>query len=392
MQTATRTIEYPLRETEPLIGSKPMPTTTTRLAGISRVHSYETTPGPFCLDDQHTPKPSPRRVRDGLSQTVVMKHTVHFQILNRYQPVLVDYPTGMLMREVIPTPPGALVNAGYNLPTFPTGVRTLLLLAQKTLCLSQCLFLSTKEAWVLNLCPSREGSKRLQPNVYSHLLTRSGQGRRLPLTRERSVPLTRTGMSDTNCFGNTFYGAVQDYFDGTDFGQMKGVTYQLTAGWSLRIAHRVVSALAPETRRAHFLFAGLHSTKEGFVCKVYPNGNVLQHLAMNSRKCWAFLLDVGKYGVLGIQGQSFATLLKRILTLGKKVVIQPATFLKHIAHLSSLLTSRKYPVEKGFTHLSSYSTKQDFRQPESSLSTGLLRSGRCIPIAKARGICVCESW
>jgi hypothetical protein len=219
MQTTTRTIKYPLRETEPLIGSKPMPTTTTRLAGISRVHRYETTPGPFCLDDQHTAKTSPCRIRDGLSQTMIVYHSVHFNIFNRYQPVSVDNATRVLVREIVPAPAGALVNAGHNLPAFHTGWGALFLLGQKALRFSKCLLLSTKKARVCDLSPCRESGERLETNVYSHLLDGHGQSSRLPLARYGDVPLTCAAPSYTYRLRSTLKWAVQYYFDRPHFGQ-----------------------------------------------------------------------------------------------------------------------------------------------------------------------------
>ena len=133
-------------------------------------------------------------------------------------------------------------------------------------------------------------------------------------------------------------------------------------------------------------------TPERLIRKVNANGYVLQHLTVNRAKRRAFLFDGRQEGVLVIQGKRLIGLLISILALGKQEVEQPTTFIKHTAHLSGLPASRIYAIEERFTHLSNYCTKEDFRQPESSLSTWLLRSGRCIPIAKATGFSVCECW
>src|SRR5438132_7399159 len=49
MHITTRTIEYPLTETQTAIRSQPVPTPTTRLAGVGGVHSYETPSSPCSI-------------------------------------------------------------------------------------------------------------------------------------------------------------------------------------------------------------------------------------------------------------------------------------------------------------------------------------------------------
>ncbi|MDQ6695636.1 MAG: hypothetical protein M3014_14705, partial [Chloroflexota bacterium] len=114
MSRATRTVEYSIGETKPVVGSQAVPTSTTRLAGVSRVHSNKLPSGPFCLHREQLPKPCPRRVRDGLSQTMIMEHTIDFQVFNRNKAEAVDYPAGMLVREVLHAPSSALMHTGYN--------------------------------------------------------------------------------------------------------------------------------------------------------------------------------------------------------------------------------------------------------------------------------------
>src|ERR1700730_3004517 len=151
MQLTIRTVEYPLREAHPLVRSQSMPTTTTCLAGVRRIDGYEGSTGAFCLVREHRPKSPPRSVRDRLGQTVIVHHPIDFQILYSYQPEPIDYPAGMLVTEVIPTPPDSLVNPRNYFPSFGSLWRAFLLAGQKTAGLSQRVFLRTEEARVLNL-------------------------------------------------------------------------------------------------------------------------------------------------------------------------------------------------------------------------------------------------
>ncbi len=373
MQTTTRTIEYPVRETQPLPRTKAMPTSMTRLAGISGVDSNDLAGGPFCLHLKQLPEPRPCRVRDGLTKTLIMQHPVDFQILKCNKPEAVDYPTGMLVREIVPTPTHALMHTGHYFPALSTGGRTLLLFREKALDFCQGLFLSAKEAWVLNLLTRRESSKRFEANVYTDLLRGHRQSSRLPLTGEGSIPLTRRGTPDTYSLGGTFQWAMKHYLYRPNFGQVKAVTDKVATTGSLRVAQTIVSAVAPKAWVAWFLTLALirlpYSTEKCLESKVYSDRDILQDLTMNRTERGAVLLEGGKEGVLVIQGKRFFRLLVSILALCKQVVVQPATFLKHITHLCGLFMGRVYPVQKGFTQLPHYCTEQTSYQPLARLTT-----------------------
>ena len=105
-----------------------MSTPVTGLGGIGWVYGSILSTGPFCLVRKHTAKPRPCRVRYGFSQSVVSDHLLNVQILNRYQAELVDYRAGVLVREIVPSPGGTLVNSRYN-PTFPGPLARTLFLA-----------------------------------------------------------------------------------------------------------------------------------------------------------------------------------------------------------------------------------------------------------------------
>ncbi len=358
MHTATRTIEYPGAETQTLLGTEAMPTGATRLARVGRVHGDVLATGPFCLVRNHTPKTSPRCITDAFSQTMIVKHTVHFQILNCNQSEAVDYPAGMLVREIVSTPLGALMHTGHYFASLRTGERTPLLPRQKTIGPGKSLFLRAKEARISNLITSGESGKRGETNVYTDLLTGHGQSVGFPLAREGDVPLARTAPANTYSLGRTLYGTMEYHPDRADFGQMQNVTNKVTPTGSLRITQTIVTPIAPKAWVSNLLFTSLHTTKESLESKVYTNSNILQYRAMNRIKCRAFLLKSGQQSVLVLQGQRFLRLLVSILALGKQIVVQPATFFKHPAHLSGLLASREYPIEEGFTHLIQYRTNK----------------------------------
>ena len=148
MQLTTRTVEYSLRQTKPLVGSQPVPTTTTRLAGVRRVHTDDgSSPGPFYLELEHPCESCPRRVRNRLGQTVVMEHPADLHIFHRYQPVLIDDTSAVLVSKVIPPPPGSLIHTSHHLTSRPSLWSTLLLPGKEALHLSQSFLLNIKRCY-----------------------------------------------------------------------------------------------------------------------------------------------------------------------------------------------------------------------------------------------------
>jgi hypothetical protein len=388
MQLTTRTIKYPLREAEPPLGSQSMPTTTTRLTGISRVHSYETTPGPFCLDDQHTVKTSPRRVRDGLSQTMIVEHPVDFQILNRNQPEAVDYTTGMLVSEVASTPCRSLMHSRHDFTTLRSSGRTLLLFGECALRFGKCLFLRAEEAWVGNLLPCGESGERLQSNVYPHLLIGHGKLGGFPLTGEGGVPLIRTTPTYAYRLGGAFEGAVKHYLHRPHFGQVKRIANKFSSVAILRVADRIVSTVATKSGIAPPL-PSLHPTEEGLKGQFYPLGNVLQYLAMHPFERRTSLLEERDTSLSLVPTGIAAFLFMSLFAVGKRVVVQPATFLKHLAHGSGLRFRWINSVQERLSHVTIMHyfrlwSNIHLRQSNRGLSDGLLRRCVCIPIAGAK--------
>src|SRR5687767_10073868 len=115
MQTTIWTIEYPIRETQSLVSSQSVPTTTARLTGVGGVDPDEAAgSGPCCLHTHECQKPRPRCIRDALGQTMIVHHPVDLQILYRYQSEAVHYMAGVLVCEIVPSPHSTLVHPSYN--------------------------------------------------------------------------------------------------------------------------------------------------------------------------------------------------------------------------------------------------------------------------------------
>jgi hypothetical protein len=93
------TIEYSLRKFELDTGS--LTTSAARLASIGGIDFDKDAPSVSRFGTQLLEKATPRRIHDGLSQTVVFVHVVDTQIFYRYQAVAIDNLAALLMGEVL---------------------------------------------------------------------------------------------------------------------------------------------------------------------------------------------------------------------------------------------------------------------------------------------------
>src|SRR5947207_731621 len=82
-----------------------------------------------------------------------------------------------------------------------------------------------------------------------------------------------------------------------------------------------------------------------------PHGHVLQDLAVDRGQTGTLLLKVRQCSLLVIQTETSARLLIRCLSFFKKVVVQPATFVKSSVHDCLLSRCRVQAVLECFTHL-----------------------------------------
>ena len=94
--------------------------------------------------------------------------------------------------------------------------------------------------------PVERVAKVLRPTSMPTCSLDTGKGVGSHFTRKGGVPLERGGTTDTDSLGNALEGAAEHHLDRSDFGQVKGITYQLTAGWGLWVAKAVVAISPPE--------------------------------------------------------------------------------------------------------------------------------------------------
>lgn len=112
----------------------------------------------------------PGCIRDAFREAVVLKHSLSIQLFQCDDPVLINQLTGEFVSKVFAAVGDALVNMTNCKSAFPPFGRTLLRLREFPLGLRKFVFVPAKEAGIVNLLASREGSETCQTNIYPNRL------------------------------------------------------------------------------------------------------------------------------------------------------------------------------------------------------------------------------
>src|SRR5579859_546285 len=240
MQTTARTIEYALAQTQTFIGRQAVATTAARLTRVGGVHADETAGGTCCLPRQQFAEPGPGRVTDAFAQTVIADHAVHREILNRDGALPVDNPAAMLMREVVPPEPDALMHTRHRLAVLAARAAPLLQLAMAATDFGQRLLFLPEEARVRNRCAVRESGERAETNVNTHGAIVRRQGGWFPRAGDRHIPLARAAALDRDGLGRALDRAVQHDGDGADLRELQLRAVQLRTVAVLRVGKAIV--------------------------------------------------------------------------------------------------------------------------------------------------------
>jgi len=289
---------------------------------------------------------------NALGKTMIVRHPVNRQILDRDQIKLVDDAATVLVGEVAPSPARSLMYACHDLAPLGAFWRPLLLLAEAALRLGECVFFASEEAWVGDLLPVTEGGEGLQPHVNADLLPRLKQGRWLgALTGETDVPFARAAPADRRRLGNTFHWAVQNELDKSNIGDTDAlvVYMQPTANRHLREGEAIVAARATKAGIARF-FACFAPTEVGLEGQINAHRDVLQYLRVNTCQCGSFGLERWQGPLLVVQAYCLLSLLPSHLALGEEMVIQPAALLQLLSEEVLLLLGRIQAVLERLTH------------------------------------------
>lgn len=287
----------------------------------------------------------PRCISNAFRQTVVLDHPCDAQILKDNQAKTVDQFSAFLVSKVLAPVRYSLMDAGNNLASPRSFWRSFRLFAQAALRSCEIFFATTKKAGVINRLTSRERSKLLQPDIHAyggwwHI----GNLSALLFHRERDKPLAGTTTPQRDGFDAAFDGAVKVDRYLADLGEDELVPFEPCAVAVLWIGHTVVATKALKSRVSGVLFARPNTAKECLECQIDTNLNVLQDLAMHQPERLAFGFPVGKHRLGVVQPKRFLALLPGVASGRKRLIVDPAAFLKLLLKEALLAFRQMQPV------------------------------------------------
>lgn len=339
----------------------------------------------FCFAQKLLGESRPRRVRNAFSETVVVHHPVDVQIFHADDAELIDYFTRLLMREVVPLKPNALMDARHNLAPLGSLWRALFLFAQKTLRFGKCVLFGAKEARIIYMVARRKVGECFESNINADLCGRFRQRLRVfYLTSERGVPLASAASPDVAGLNLSFNGAVQFDVDIADFRECQVVSVNLKA--RLRESETIVAMLSPESRIARFR-SSFDATKESLERKVKAHGNILQDLTVNSLQRFTLFFQHAKAVNLRVERKRLAAFFVSVFALFEQFVVQPTTFIQSVPQDGSLPLCRKDSVgERPFMHVQHFSTNLSVGQVATPACKRGLSGYAFIPRHELRGL------
>lgn len=293
----------------------------------------------FCFTRKLLGESSPCRIRDAFGEAMIVHHPIDVQIFHADDAELIDDFTRLLVRKVMPLESNALMHARHNLAPLGSCGRVLLLLAEKTLCLSERVLFRAKETRIIYTVASRKVSEGFKSHIYSDLFKRFRQGLRVfNLTGEGSVPLARRLTPNVASLNLPFNQAMQFDVDIAEFreGQMMPVNLKAC----LREGETIVAMLSPKTRIAR-LFSRFHAAKESLKRKVEARGDVLQNLTVNCLQRFPLLLQRAEAVDLRVERKRFTAFFVGVFTLFEQFVVQPTTFIQRVPQDGSLPLCRE---------------------------------------------------
>lgn len=170
----------------------------------------------------------------------------------------------------------------------------------------------------------------------------------LHLAREAGIPLVGGASVYGKHFNLTTNRPMEPNLNVPNLGQPEIAINDRES--RLGIGETVIPASTTESGISRLL-ARLGSAKESLICKVYPNSDILEDLAVYSLQRRPFRFQCRQGINLVVQSQTLLLLLPETLSLLQKVIVKPTTFIKGLIHLSMLPLGRIQPVFKtGLMH------------------------------------------
>ena len=293
---------------------------------------------------------------DTLRKTMVVNHSVHMKVFDTDHTETIDDLFTFLVGEVIPSEGDTLVDTSNNLAVFASLPRAFRQLGVFALHFGQGLFFFAEKAGVRDLFPIGEGRKGLESDVNPDLSSNRVKSFRITFDRERHIPFARTTPTDGTGFDGSLDRTVIDHFDTANLGECHAVIMRETKA-ALREGEAIVAVSSTKARKTRIFYlpprqgSSFAASEKRFESQVNTNGDILQHLGVDTFKGGAFLFQERIGRLLLIARETVSCVRVGILALLQQMVIQPTTLIKGLVECVNLLPGWIDAILKHFTHV-----------------------------------------
>lgn len=314
---------------------------------MARVNQYDFTTGTFCLVREVLHQLVPGRIRDALSQAVILEHVLTVQLFESKYAVLVYQLAREFVRKVLTPVDDTLVNVLNSLTSFGSLRCAFLSLREFALRLRQFFLFLPEEAGVGYLLAVRKCYKTFQTNVNSYRFFGLRQRFRFNFTRQVGVPVANRIPANVERLDVPANRTVQNYLDHANLGQVQTVVSKLKA--RLRECETVIPAISPKAGVARLL-ACLYSTKERLKRQVNPGADFLLNLRVYVLHLWSLVFPPRKQFYCVVMRDRPLLLFPGVLAGSKRLVIHPPAQFKRVRQPGLLALRREKAILKGHSH------------------------------------------
>ncbi len=292
----------------------------------------------------------PRRIADASVQTSVGVHLVDRDVFHEDPSVAIGDLPGGLVGEVHPSERHPLVDLRHDLFGFVSFRRPFRLKLQFPLRLDHPLGRMVQKLRVLDDRPVGKCGEGLHAHIDSDREGSGGKGSlRNIFTGKCHPPFSGGRPENRTGLDLAFDGTVKNQGNGSGLRQPEAVSRQVAPAGLLRKSDRGVLALPLEPGIAGILSV-LHSPEERLERQIDPHGDVLECLRIDRLEGGTDFFQGRKRILLVVMRQGHPVPFPRILSVLRKVVVEPATLFQLAGQESFLFFGRIQPIPECFKH------------------------------------------
>jgi len=324
--------------------------TRTHFRCVARINLYEVATSIFRFVRNELYKLSPCHIRNTSihATPVTVHHVLNVHLFKCDYAKVVHQLTAEFMRKVSTFISDTLMNMRQHLSSFGSPWCAFLRLTHSPLRSCESFFLLAKKTRIRKFLASGICGETGNTNIHADNCISLWKWLLINLTRKASIPIADSISSDSQGFDRSVNRSMKFDLYSSDLRKDQAIIHQFITG--LRISETVVPKLAFESWIPWFL-ARLHSTEESLERKVNSRARFLQTLRVSIVQKLVFLFPSRYHPISVIKGNRSLIFFPRILSSGKRFVVNPSTGIKRLLHCRSLCFSGIEPILVGsFMH------------------------------------------